>query len=293
MHPYLLNRRKAIQAACGFSLAAPAWLAALAETEPRGFRIGACDWSLGLRGNPAAMELAGQIGLDGVEISFGPPDSGLDLRREETRQVYVEAARKHRVEIASLAMGVLNSEPYALVAAAETWVADCVEVMPKLGVKLVLLAFFGKGDIQGQPELQDRVIEKLKRVAPRAERAGVVLGIESWLNAADHRRILDDVGSPAIQVYYDVANMTERGYDIFKEIRELGRERICQVHCKENGFLLGQGKVDFPRVKEALDDIGYRGWLVIEGAVPKGGAIRESYVVNQTYLRSVFPTVRK
>ena len=103
-------------------------------------------------------------------------------------------------------------------------------------------------------------------------------------------RIMDAVDSPAVKVYYDVANMTKMGYDIYKEIRQLGRDRICQIHCKENGFLLGKGLIDFQKVKAAVNDIGWQGWLVVEGAVPKGGDMFDSYVKNQKYLRSVFPT---
>ena len=83
-------------------------------------------------------------------------------------------------------------------------------------------------------------------------------------------RILDAVGSPDVRVYYDLANSTQMGYDILAEIRRLGRERICEFHAKENGSLLGQGRIDFPAVRKALDDIDYTGWLQIEGAVPKG-----------------------
>lgn len=74
----------------------------------------------------------------------------------------------------------------------------------------------------------------------------------------------------------------------YQEIRRLGRERICEFHCKENGFLLGDGRVDFRRVKDAIDDIGYAGWLVIESAVGKGKSVQESYAHNQKYLRKVF-----
>ena len=101
-------------------------------------------------------------------------------------------------------------------------------------------------------------------------------------------KILDAVGSPSVQVYYDVANMTKQGYDIYKEIRQLGSKRICEIHCKENGFLLGQGRVDFKKFKEALDEIGYEGWLIFESARGKGKSIEESYIHNQKYLRSVF-----
>jgi hypothetical protein len=41
-------------------------------------------------------------------------------------------------------------------------------------------------------------------------------------------------------------------------------------------------------VKDAMDDIGYSGWLVIESAVGDGRSVQDSYVHNQKYLRSVF-----
>lgn len=285
-----ITRREALAAAAGTGLILSPTLKALAGEPKRLFQIAACDWSIGGRGKIEAVETAQQIGLDGVQVSFGPPGEEVDLRKEEVRQAYLEAAEKHGVEIASLAMGMLNSVPYASDPNAERWVRECVDVMPKLNQKLVLLAFFSKGDIKGKPDLQAEVIRRLKRVAPAAEKAGVVLGIESWLDADDHLRILDAVGSPAVQVYYDVANMENQGYDVYQGIRRLGRDRICEVHCKENGFLLGKGRVDFVKVREALDDIGWSGWLVIEGAVGPGMKMFDSYVLNQKYLRSVFPT---
>jgi sugar phosphate isomerase/epimerase len=54
--------------------------------------------------------------------------------------------------------------------------------------------------------------------------------------------------------------------------------------------LLGKGKIDFPKVKQALDDIGWTGWLVIESATVKSKPLVECYSENQQYLRSVFPT---
>jgi sugar phosphate isomerase/epimerase len=286
MRTFQVTRREALVTGAGL-VVSPA-LRVLAAEPKRRFKIGACDWSIGQRGKVKAMEVARQIGLDGVQVSFGPPGVDRDLRDEAVRAQYLAAAAEHGVEIASLAMGVLNSVPYATDPQAEKWVEQCVAVMPKLGQRVVLLAFFSQGDIKGRRDLQDAVIRRLKRVAPAAEEAGVVLGIESWLDADDHRRILDAVGSPAVQVYYDVANMDHEGYDVYRGIRALGRERICEIHCKENGFLLGQGPVDFRKVREALDAIGWNGWLVIEGAVPQGKSMFDSYVLNQKYLRSVF-----
>jgi L-ribulose-5-phosphate 3-epimerase len=285
-----MNRRQALQAGVFTALATSPIYQLVRADERRLFKIGACDWSLGRRQQLSALEVAREIGLDGVQVSFGDATGEYDLRKPEVRQAYAELGAKLNVEIASLGMGILNSHPYASDPDAERWVAECIDVMRVMEQRVVLLAFFGAGDINGNAAAQQEVIRRLKQVAPRAEAAGVVLGIESRMNAEDHLRILDAVGSPAVQVYYDVANMEQQGYDIHGEIRQLGRDRICEIHAKENGALLGQGKVDFVRVKAVLDDIGWHGWLIIEGATVPAMSMADCYRINQQYLRSVFPT---
>ena len=57
---------------------------------------------------------------------------------------------------------------------------------------------------------------------------------------------------------------------------------------KENGALLGQGRIDFKKVRAAIDDIGYRGAMQIEGAVPPGGKLVESYILNRRFLQGIF-----
>jgi len=269
-----------------------AWIQAitplLAADEKRRYRIGACDWSIGKMADAGSFEVAKAIGLDGVQVSLGTEADDMKLRRPEVQRQFQEAAQKAGVAIASLAIGELNNVPYKSDPRTEAWVSDGVDVQKALGARVNLLAFFGKGDLVGDAAGTDEVIRRLKRVAPKAEKAGVVLGVESWLSADDTMRILDRVGSPAVKMYYDVCNSTERGYDIFKEIRQLGRDRICEFHLKENGALLGKGKVNLVRVREALEDIGYSGWLVIEGAVPPGASMIESYRTNCRFVRDLF-----
>jgi sugar phosphate isomerase/epimerase len=159
-------------------------------------------------------------------------------------------------------------------------------VAKRLGVKVVLLAFFNKNDLRNDSQGQQVVIRKLKAVAPKAEKYGVILGVESYLSAADHLKIIEAVGSRNVQVYYDVRNSRDMGYDIYQEIRWLGRQKqICEFHFKEYDALLGGGIVDFGKVRQAIDDIDYRGWVQIESAVPKGADIRQSYVANNTFVR--------
>ena len=277
----------------GRAVQAAAWLAAASEVAPlfaapdkRRFRLGACDWSIGKMGNPAAFEVAKQIGLDGVQVSLGTAENDMRLRQPAVQRQYKEAAKQAGLQVASLAIGELNSIPYKSDPRTIPWVSDSIAVCKALGVKVVLLAFFGNDDLRGDKAGVDEVVRRLKAVAPKAEKAGVALGIESWLSADEQLAVLDRVGSPAVKVYYDVCNSNDRGYDIYKEIRQLGK-RICEFHAKENGALLGQGKVDFHKVREAMDDIGYRGWVQIEGAVPPGGQMLESYQANCKFLRGI------
>lgn len=288
----MITRRQMLQrtaqAATALAISSP-FAALLGASEKRRFKIGACDWSIGKQADPSAFDVAKQIGLDGVQVSLGTAADDMKLRKPEVQQQFKDAARKAEVQIASLAIGELNNVPYKSDPRTEAWVSDSVTVMQAIGVHVVLLAFFGKGDLVGDNEGTDEVVRRLRKVAPRAEKAGVTLGLESWLSAEDTLRIMDRVGSPAVKMYYDVCNSTDRGYNIYKEIRQLGKERICEFHMKENGCLLGKGPVNFEKVRDAINDIGYEGWMQIEGAIPPNSSLMTSYTANLTFLRGLFP----
>jgi len=259
-----------------------------AATGSKRYKIGACDWSIGKMATPEAFKVAKEIGLDGVQVSLGTAGDDMHLRKAEVQAEYKKAAQATGVDVASLAIGELNGIPYKKDPRTVAWVSDSVDVCQALGVKVVLLAFFSEGDLRDDKAGVDEVVRRLKAVAPKAEKAGVALGIESWLNADQHLDIIDRVGSPAVKVYYDVCNSTDRGYDIYKEIRQLGKRKlICEFHAKENGSLLGKGNVDFRKVREAMDDINYTGWIQIEGAVPPGATMLDSYKSNLEFLRKV------
>ena len=281
-------RREFLATSAGVA-AAPLHLSAHAPFEPNGFHIGVCDWNLRRQADPAALALAAKLGLHGVQVSFGKPGTGADLRQESAVKAYKAAEAEHGTRVASLGMGVLNQLPYKSVPETEAWVSDSIDAAKRLGVEVVLLAFFGKGDLKGDAAGTEEVIRRLKKVAPKAEDQGVVLGLETWLDVDEHLHILDSVDSSSVQVYYDVGNSLHRGYDIYREIRKLGRERICEFHAKDYaGKLFGQGHVDFWEVRRAMDDIGYRGWIQIEGRTPYG--LVDSYVHDGLFLKQLFPT---
>ncbi|SHM41635.1 Sugar phosphate isomerase/epimerase [Cyclobacterium lianum] len=249
--------------------------------------IGACDWSIGKTSDTAAFSLAREIGLDGLQVSLGTAQNDMHLRQKPVQQAFLEASRENKVAIASLAIGELNRIPYKSAPETVAWVNDSIDVARNLGCTNILLAFFGEGDLREDPEGQKEVVRRLREVAPKAERSGVNLAIESWLSAGDHLRLIEAIGSPNVKVYYDVANATEMGYDIFREIELLGTKHICEIHFKENGNLLGQGKVDFERVKRTLEKIGYENWIIMEGALPKGAEILPAYQQNLRFVREL------
>jgi sugar phosphate isomerase/epimerase len=254
------------------------------------FKIGACDWSIGKSSNVEAFELARTIGLEGLMINMGSEKNDLHLRDKTVQQSFLDASRKTGVKISSLAIGELNNIPYKSDPRTEQWVWDTIDVAKNLGVPVILLAFFNNNDLRKDEQGKKEVIRRLKMAAPKAEKNGVILGIESYLSAAEHLEIIDAVGSKNVQCYYDFRNTADAGYDTIKEFKQLGRQHICELHMKENGFLLGKGTLDWAKIRDAIYETGYYGdgWMQIEGAVPKDAAIVQSYEHNLKFLKGLF-----
>jgi sugar phosphate isomerase/epimerase len=253
-----------------------------------GFKIGACDWTLGRQADPAVFEIAKKVGIDGVQISFNTAKREMHLQKPEIQKIYLKSAEKNGMQISSMAIGELNNIPLkGDDPRAEQWVSESIDACQAMGIKAILVPFFGRGDLVGDEKGTAVIVEKLKKIAPKAEKAGVALAVESYLSAEQNLDIIKKVGSPAIKVYYDVANSQSKGYDICKEIRLLG-SHIAEFHAKDSDDLYGKGSINFENVRKAMDDIGYRGWIVMEGSkMPLG--LEESNRYDAEYLRKIFP----
>lgn len=256
----------------------------------RKFSIGACDWSIGKDSNIEAFDVAKQIGLDGIMVNMGSEKNNLHLRNPRLQQAYLDASRKTGVKISSIAIGELNNVPYKSNPRTEEWVWDSIDVAKNLGVTVILLAFFSKNDLRNDEQGKKEVIRRLKKAAPKAEKSGIILGIESYLDASGHLDIIEQVGSKNVKAYVDFRNTADAGYDVLKEVKQLGKNNICELHIKENGFLLGQGSLDWPRIRDLLNEMNYSGdgWMQIEWAMPDKADIVESYRHNLKFLRQLF-----
>ena len=253
-------------------------------------RIGACDWSLGMDSNPAAFDLAKQIGLAGVQVNLGSLKNNLHLREKSVQETYLQISRRTDVAIAGLAIGELNNVPYKSDARTDQWVSDSMDVASALGVKVILLAFFSRNDLRNDEPGKKEVIRKLKLVAPKAEKLGVILGIESYLSAEELMDIIQQIGSKNVKVFYDFRNAADAGYDVIREIKWLGKNNICELHMKENGQLLGKGTMDWEKICNTLIEMDYYGdgWMQIEWAMPQDADLIKSYRNNMQFLQSCF-----
>jgi L-ribulose-5-phosphate 3-epimerase len=253
-------------------------------------KIGGCDWSLGMNSDIRAFGIAKQIGLDGLMVDVGSPENYLHLRHKDVQEQYKKESARTGIQISSVAMGTLNNHPYKSDPRTDEWVSDTIDVAKNLGVSVILLAFFHKGDLRNDENGIQEVIHKLKKVAPKAEQAGVILGIESYLNGADHLRIMDAVGSKNVKVYVDFRNTADAGWDVMKELKIIGTENICELHMKENGALLGNGTLPWKEISDYLKEKNYYGdgWMQIESSNPDSGDVVTNYKHNLNFLRQLF-----
>ncbi len=252
-------------------------------------KLGACDWSLGKSSDPLSFEVAQAIGLAGVQVNMGNLSNDLHLRQKSVQEIFLKKSKETKISITSLAIGELNNIPYKSDDRTTPWVADSIGVAKNMGVEVVLLAFFSKNDLRNDPKGVQNVIAKLKEIAPDAEKQGITLGIESYLTAEEHLDIMEKVGSKAIKVYYDFRNAKDAGNDIFHEIKLLGNKNICEIHLKENGKFLGTGDIDWQKVNNALQEIGYsnKKWQQLEWSLPDKYDFVSGHQKNLDFIQSL------
>src|SRR2546430_599794 len=246
-----------------------------------------CDWSSDVCSSDLleAVRLAKILSFDGVQISLGrkPVDDKLPLDDAGIQAQYLQKSRQESIPLDGTCLDILHVNYLKNDKLGQRWVADGIGITRKLGARVMLLPFFGKGALTTHAEM-DYVGDALKELAAEAEKAQVILGLEDTISAEDNVRILDRVKSKSTLVYYDVGNSTGAGFEVVKEIRWLGKARICQIHLKDNPHYLGEGKIDFPAVVKAIEDIGFSGFANLETDTPSN-SIEADMSKNLNFIR--------
>ena len=238
-----------------------------------------------------SFQTAKEIGFDGVEVCMGVDYREHTLWQEGGIDKVNSLAEAAGVEIPSLSPGGFTA--YSFMHPTDSTRTEGIaklqylaEIAPQLGAKVILVPFFGNGTIEDDHINAPRFIDGLKAAAETAEKYGISLALESTLSAADHQKIIDNVGSSAVGVYYDMGNATGFGYDSPSEIQSLG-SAISQMHIKDTqGNHAGEGDVDFPAVFDAAHAIGYDSWFVLE--TPGKDDPAASAAKNLSFVRNNF-----
>lgn len=253
-------------------------------------QIATMDTVLKLEGKPEALAMAKRLGLAAVQVTLGVSRDGktLPLEDKEIQKQYLSASREQNIPIDStyidmLHISCLKSDPNA-----PKWVLKGIEITKNLRAPILMTVFFGKCAVLNRAEL-NYVIDAFRDLTVEAQKAGVILGFENTLSGPDNRYAVDRIASPYFKVWYDVGNSTYNGYDVPSEIRMLGRERICEFHFKDKGYL-GEGAVKYPPILKAIQEIGFEGYANLETTSPSGNVEADTRR-NLTYLRKLMPAV--
>ena len=276
---------------------APASASVTAQASGQRYKIALCDWMILKRQKLGAFQLTKEIGADGVEVDMGTLDTNETFASTITtnaaiRQQFLDKARELGLEIPSLAMSGFYAQSFAERPTVLRMVQDCIDTMKLMGVKIAFLPLGVRSDLVKHPELRSNVVERLKLIGAMAEKAGVIIGVETELDADGQITLLDEVGSPAIKIYYNFANAIQNDRNLIKELHRLGKDRICQIHCTDQDgvWLQNDPKINMHNVKSALDEMGWSGWLVIERSRDARDArnVKKNFGANTAYLKSVF-----
>jgi len=132
--------------------------------------------------------------------------------------------------------------------------------------------------IEAHDHAVDTTREGIKKLIPTSEKTGVVIALENvwnnlWVKPEIFANFVASFDSPWVRAYYDIGNHVK--YAPSQDwIHALGK-LIVKCHVKDfklnpNGHggkfcNLRDGSVDWPVVRKALDQIGYNGWMTIEG----------------------------
>lgn len=233
-------------------------------------KLGIMDHVIDAKNEQETFQQAKELGLAGIEVGLRRADLRDPNQARLARITQAQAATG--LAVPSLVLGEHNhggigsADPAVVNAACED-IRQAIEWAAELGAQVILLPFFGPAELKSDQDRQ-RTAQAFRELCAVAAPRGVALCYEGMLPAEDIRHMAEQVNSPAFGCYFDLANAAWLGFDPAEEIRSLG-PLVKQVHMKEWGEGKhephpGEGQVNYTASAEALREIGYNGWLILE-----------------------------
>lgn len=261
------------------------------------YKVAACDWMMLKRQKLGSFKLMHELGGDGVEMDMG----GLGVRdtfdnkfhHRHFRKLFRETADSLGVLVPSVAMSGFYGQSFLTHHNYKALVEDCLSTMRVMDSKVAYLPLGGiKEDWTKPGQARDELVKRLHVAGVMAEADGLVIGIRTPLDAKENIRLLKEIDSPGIKIYYSFQTALDNHRDIISELKTLGKDRICQIHASNtDGVTLDRDTaLDMPKIKETLDKMGWSGWLVVERSrdVKEVRNVKKNFGTNIRYLKKVF-----
>ncbi|WP_295837860.1 L-ribulose-5-phosphate 3-epimerase [uncultured Microbacterium sp.] len=225
---------------------------------------------------------------DVSRTGFSFTDLSIDESDERSRRLTWSAAHREGVRAAAARAGVdigglclslhRRVMPGSVDAGIRARAAEVfrrgIDLAADLGVAVVQVAGYYAHYEPADPGARRRYLDTLAAAVPYAARAGVVLGIENVdghdvRTIGDAVAIVDEIGSPWLQVYPDIGNVAEHGGDVTAELAS-ARGRILALHVKDarpgepRRVPFGAGDADFDAAFAELARQRWAGRVLIE-----------------------------
>lgn len=261
------------------------------------YQIGVCDWMVLKRQKLGEFKLARELGCDGLEMDMGglgKRDSfDNKIRQPEMARLFRHTADSLEIKVGAVAMSGFYGQSFA---AKQSWkwlVEDCLNTMQTMQAKVAFLPLGGCGkDWTEKTAIRKEIVFRLHEAGEMAAKRGMVIGIDTPLDAKENKKLLKEIDSPGIKIFYKFQTAVENKRDISKDLRKLGADNICGIHASNtDGVWLRHDKaVNMPEIKATLDKLGWSGWLFVERSrdVTDVRNVKRNYGENVKYLKEVF-----
>ena len=266
-------------------------------TAQKRYQVGVCDWMVLKRQKIGEFKLARELGCDGLEMDMGglgKRDSfDNKLRQPEMARLFRHTADSLGIKVGAMAMSGFYGQSFAKKNSWRWLIEDCLNAMDMMNSKVAFLPLGGCGNNwTDSPPLRKEIVARLHEAGEMAHARGKVIGIDTPLDAKGNKKLLKEINSKGIRIFYKFQTAVEHKRDICKDIKKLGAENICAIHASNtDGVWLRHDKaIDMPEVKKTLDKLGWTGWLFVERSrdVKEVRNVKKNYGENVKYLKEIF-----
>ena len=262
------------------------------------YQVGVCDWMVLKRQKLGEFELAKQLGCDGVELDMGSlgQREAFDnkLRDPAEAAIFKRTADSLGILVGAVAMSGFYAQDLTKKDTYLDLVADCFDTMDKMGGATVAFLPLGGCGNEWSTDKAKRaeIVRRLHAIGEAAKARGKRVGIDTPLDAKGNLKLLKEVNSGGIGIFYKFQTIVENGWDICRDLRKLGAKNICAIHASNTDrvWLRNDSTIDLPAIKQTLDQMGWSGWLFVERSrnVKMTRNVKMNYGNNVRYLKELF-----